>query len=59
MVTEPGFGEQKETVLDEQGDPAVVYLIDKNLNRAYVSTVRVFMNGPSIYRPTININTFL
>ena len=59
VITQPSFGVHKETILDDNGDPIVVYLNNKKLTQVYVSTVRVFLNGPSIYRPTIDIKTFL
>ena len=59
VITDPKFGVQRETVLDEHGDPIVVHLVDKKLNQIYVSTIRVFMNGPSMYRPEVGLTTFL
>ena len=48
-----------ETILDDNGEPNLVYLINKHLNRVYVSTVRQFMNGPSVYRPVVSLTTLL
>ena len=43
VITQPSFGVSKETVLDENDEPILVYLINKQLNRVYVRTVRLFM----------------
>ena len=59
VISQPTFGVKKETVIDENGDPILVYLINKQLNRVYISTVRVFMNGANIYRPVVTLTTLL
>ena len=59
VISQPTFGVKTETILDDNGDPIVVYLINKQLNRVYVSTVRVFMNGPTLYRPVVGLTTLL
>ena len=59
VITQPSFGVKKEIVVDDNGDPVEVYLINKQLNGVYVRTVRQFINGPNVYRPVITLSSFL
>ena len=59
IITNTRFGVKKRGVIDDNDDPIDITLVDKELKKVYISTVRVIINTSAVYNPTTGVNVFV
>ena len=56
LITDPKHGVVKKGIIDDNDDPIDIVLVDKELKKVYIGTVRVIINASDVYNPKTGVS---